>query len=163
MRRRSYNVTTLAAAFATLPSQSTAQQSEGNRVGHQVAVTNDGLSIVLRGGMARPRVSDNDDTLFQVTPCSKTVTSLAVLTLARDGHLSLDAPVNQYLRRWQVPGLRGNMAANAELLSHTVGTSIHGFVGYISFGICRIFLISWAGVRRRIPAPVGPGIGRFGN
>ncbi|APX10702.1 hypothetical protein BWR18_02590 [Tateyamaria omphalii] len=106
------------------------QHANETEVGYQIAAINDGLLTVQHGGMAQDGLAVDDDTLFQVASCSKTVTSLAVLTLVRDGHLALDAPVNQYLRRWQLPGLRGDTATVAELMSHTSGTSTHGFGGY---------------------------------
>ncbi|GAA6190077.1 hypothetical protein NBRC116596_31400 [Litorivita sp. NS0012-18] len=80
--------------------------------------------------MARAGIAVNDETLFQVASCSKTVTSLAVLTLVRDGRLALNGRVNQLMRRWQLPGLRGDTATVAALMSHTAGTSVHGFKGY---------------------------------
>lgn len=120
----------LAAAFALHPSQSSTKQAAQTEVGYQLAAINDGLLTVQHGGMAKTGVAVDDDTLFQVASCSKTVTSLAILTLVRDGQLALDAPVNRYLRRWQLPGLRGDTATVAELMSHTAGTSIHGFAGY---------------------------------
>lgn len=133
MNRRTFNALSMAAAFTPLPRLSLAQQATGPEVGYQIAAINDGLLTVQHGGMARDDVAVDDDTLFQVASCSKTVTSLAVLTLVRDGQLALDAPVNQYLRRWQLPGLRGDTATVAELMSHTAGTSIHGFGGYGPF------------------------------
>jgi CubicO group peptidase (beta-lactamase class C family) len=99
-------------------------------VGYQIAAINDGLLTVRHGGMARAGHAVDDETLFQVASCSKTVASLAVLTLVRDGRLALDAPVNRYLKSWQLPGLRGDTATVAALMSHTAGTSVHGFGGY---------------------------------
>lgn len=130
MDRRTFNALSLAAALAPLPRPSLAQQAVGPDAGYQFAAINDGLLTMQHGGMARDGVAVDDNTLFQVASCSKTVTSLAVLTLVRDGRLALDASVNQYLRRWQLPGLRGDTATVAELMSHTAGTSIHGFGGY---------------------------------
>lgn len=130
MDRRTFNALSLAAAFAPIPNLSLAQQVAAPDAGYQIAAINGGLLTLQHGGMARDGVAVDDDTLFQVASCSKTVTSLAVLTLARDGHLALDAPVNHYLRRWQLPGLRGDIATVVELMSHTAGTTIHGFGGY---------------------------------
>jgi len=44
------------------------------------------------------------DTVFQVGSVSKHLTALAVLRLAREGRLDLDADVNRYLVSWRVPG-----------------------------------------------------------
>ncbi len=130
MNRRTFNAMSLAAIFAPLSRLSLAQHAAETKVGYQIAEFNDGHLAVQHGGMARVNLAVDKNTLFQAASCSKTVTSLAVLTLVRDGHLALDAPVNQYLRRWQLPGLRGDTATVAELMSHTAGTSIHGFAGY---------------------------------
>ncbi|WP_306117006.1 MULTISPECIES: serine hydrolase [unclassified Roseovarius] len=130
MNRRTFSTLSLAAAFVPLARLPMAQPAASDRVGFQFAAINNGLLTVRHGGMARVGVAVDDDTRFQVASCSKTVTSLAVLTLVRDGHLALDAAANQYLRRWRLPGLRGDTVTIAELMSHTAGTSIHGFAGY---------------------------------
>lgn len=130
MNRRRFSALGLAAAIASIQRQSLAQSAVPDAAGYQIATINDGLLTGRHGGMARAGIAVDDGTLFQVASCSKTVTSLAVLTLVRDGHLALDAPVNQYMRRWQLPGLRGDKATAAELMSHTAGTSVHGFGGY---------------------------------
>ncbi|WP_425037314.1 serine hydrolase domain-containing protein [Primorskyibacter sp. S187A] len=130
MNRRTFNAMSLALASAPLARLPLAQHNATGAVGYQIAAINDGLLTVQHGGMARADLAVDDSTLFQVASCSKTVTSLAILTLVREDHLQLDAPVNQYLRRWQLPGLRGDTATIAELMSHTAGTSVHGFGGY---------------------------------
>lgn len=130
MNRRTFNMMSLAAANALRPCLPLAQQPARDVVGYQIAAINDGLLVTQHEGMARADLKVDDDTLFQVASCSKTVTSLAVLTLVRDGRLALDAQVNRYLLHWQLPGPRGDKATVAELMSHTAGTSIHGFGGY---------------------------------
>ncbi|MCY4334689.1 MAG: serine hydrolase [Litoreibacter sp.] len=130
MNRRTFSTLGLAATFAPLPSQPHAQPVSHEKVGYQIAAINDGLLTSQFGGRATANRAVDHDTLFQVASCSKTVTSLAVMTLVRDGRLELDAPVNPYLTRWQLPGRRGDKATIAELMSHTAGTSVHGFEGY---------------------------------
>lgn len=130
MNRRTFSALGLVAAISALPRRPMAQQTKPNEAGYQIAAINDGLLTARHGGTAQAGISVTDDTLFQVASCSKTVTSLAVLTLVRDGHVALDAPVNQYLTRWQLAGLRGDTATVAELMSHTSGTSVPGFHGY---------------------------------
>lgn len=98
--------------------------------GYQVAEINGGRLATGHGGMAKPGIPVDDDTLFQLASCSKTVTALAILTLVRDGKIDLDQPANRYLRRWQLSGPRTATATIAELMSHTAGTTIHGFSGY---------------------------------
>ena len=74
------------------------------------------------------------DTLFQVASLSKWVTAWGVLTLVDDGLLDLDAPVNGYLSRWQLPaaaGLDAEQVTVRRLLSHTGGlTDGLGYAGF---------------------------------
>ncbi|WP_299958557.1 serine hydrolase domain-containing protein [uncultured Roseobacter sp.] len=130
MNRRTFTATSLAAVLAPLPRPSFAQQTTTDLPGYQVAEINGGRLTAGHGGMATPHAVVDDDTLFQVASCSKTVTALAVLTLVRDGRIELDQAANRYLRQWQLPGPRGATATIAELLSHTAGTTVHGFEGY---------------------------------
>jgi CubicO group peptidase (beta-lactamase class C family) len=73
------------------------------------------------------------ETLFQAGSISKPVAALAALHLVQMGKLSLDADVNTELTTWKLPS---NPAANGkqvtlrELLTHTGGTTVHGFPGY---------------------------------
>lgn len=71
-------------------------------------------------------------TLFQAASVSKPVTALAVMRLVQEGRLDLDADVNVYLRSWRVPANGGwePVVTLRHLLSHTAGTSVHGFPGY---------------------------------
>ncbi len=74
------------------------------------------------------------DTLFQVASLSKWVTAWGVLALVEDGRLDLDAPVNGYLSRWQLPAAEGLDAEEVTvrlLLSHTAGlTDGLGYGGF---------------------------------
>jgi len=130
MNRRDFTATSLASLLAPLPSISLAQSPKLDWSGFQAAEINDGRLTTRFGGMATERDPVQDDTLFQVASCSKTVTALAVLTLVRDGRIDLDQPANQYLSRWQLSGPRGTEATVAELMSHTAGTTVQGFGGY---------------------------------
>jgi CubicO group peptidase (beta-lactamase class C family) len=73
----------------------------------------------------------NAKTLFQAASISKPVSALAALRLVAQGKLNLDSEVNSALTSWSVPAhafskpntLRG-------LLTHTAGTTVHGFPGY---------------------------------
>lgn len=72
-------------------------------------------------------------TLFQAASISKSVSSVGVIRLAQEGVISLDVAVNDYLTSWQVPG--NELQATEQvtfrrLLSHTAGTTVHGFRGY---------------------------------
>ncbi|HEX7288018.1 MAG TPA: serine hydrolase [Candidatus Angelobacter sp.] len=75
------------------------------------------------------------ETLFQAASISKPVTALAVLHLVQSGKLNLDADVNQYLKTWKVPENEFTAKTKVtlrELLTHTAGTTVHGFPGYAS-------------------------------
>ena len=71
-------------------------------------------------------------TLFQAGSISKPVTALAVLRLVEEGTLSLDEDVNRYLKKWKVPpnGSWQPRVTLRQLLSHSAGTTVHGFPGY---------------------------------
>jgi CubicO group peptidase (beta-lactamase class C family) len=74
------------------------------------------------------------DTLFQVASLSKWVTAWGVLALVDEGLIDLDAPVNGYLSRWQLPAAQGFAADEVtvrRLLSHTAGlTDGLGYGGF---------------------------------
>lgn len=130
MNRRTFNAMGLAAIFVQLPQRGLAQQAARHVTGFQFASINAGLLTASHEGMARHDVMVDNETLFQVASCSKTATALAIMTLVRDGRIDIGMPVNRYLTRWQLPGPRGATATISELMSHTAGTTIHGFGGY---------------------------------
>jgi len=70
------------------------------------------------------------DTLFQAGSISKPVTALAALRLVQQNRLTLDGDVNEQLKGWQISTPRGEHVTLRELLSHTAGTTVHGFPGY---------------------------------
>jgi len=73
------------------------------------------------------------DTLFQAASISKQVAAFAALQLVDSGHLPLDQPINNFLKRWRLPENELTQQAPvtlAHLLSHTAGTTVHGFRGY---------------------------------
>jgi len=72
-------------------------------------------------------------TLFQAASISKPVFAMGVMDLVERGKLSLDAPVNSLLRSWQLPENELTTATPVTmrmLLSHSAGTTVHGFPGY---------------------------------
>jgi CubicO group peptidase (beta-lactamase class C family) len=72
-------------------------------------------------------------TLFQACSLTKTINALAVLRLAQAGRLGLDDAVNAHLLSWKLPdnALTHAMPVSVRmLLSHTGGTTVHGFRGY---------------------------------
>ena len=75
------------------------------------------------------------DTLFQAGSISKPVASLATLHLVQQGKLALDTDINTYLTSWKFPAdklAEGKPITLRELLTHTAGTTVHGFPGYAS-------------------------------
>ena len=85
---------------------------------------------VQRAGSPEPVTAD---TRFQAASISKPVAAMAALRLVQDRRLSLDADVNTVLKRWRLPA--GPFTADRpltlrDLLSHTGGTTVHGFPGY---------------------------------
>ena len=104
--------------------------------GVSVAVIRDGEIEWARGyGMAdvesgRPVTPE---TLFQAASISKPVAALAALRLVQDGRIGLDDDVNTALTSWQVPAnefTEGAPVTLRRLLSHSAGTTVHGFPGY---------------------------------
>ncbi|HWU89297.1 MAG TPA: serine hydrolase domain-containing protein, partial [Kofleriaceae bacterium] len=74
-----------------------------------------------------------EDTVFLAGSISKSVNALAALKAVADGTLALDAPINDALTSWKLPDNELTRAAPVtlrRLLSHTAGTTVHGFPGY---------------------------------
>ncbi len=73
------------------------------------------------------------ETLFQAASISKPVTALAALHHAEARKWSLDADINDSLRSWKLPEneyTRQEKVTLRRLLSHSAGTTVHGFPGY---------------------------------
>jgi CubicO group peptidase (beta-lactamase class C family) len=74
-----------------------------------------------------------EQTLFQAASLSKSVSAMGVMTLVQEGAISLDRNVNDYLTSWEVPDnayQATEKVTTRRLLSHTAGTTVHGFRGY---------------------------------
>ena len=71
-------------------------------------------------------------TRFQAASISKPVAAAAVLALVSQGRLSLDTDVNQYLTSWKLPPNEHTVSPVTlrRLLTHSAGTTVHGFRGY---------------------------------
>jgi len=103
--------------------------------GASIAVI-DGFEVAWARGFGVRHIDGADEvtahTPFQVASISKPIFALAVMRLVERGVLDLDVDVNQYLTSWQVPA-NGDWRPRItlrQLLSHTAGTTVHGFPGY---------------------------------
>ena len=105
--------------------------------GLSLAVIKDGKVVWAEGfGIADKKQNRKvtTETLFQAGSISKPVAALAVLKLAQDGKVDLDADVNQYLTSWKVPTnefTKANPVTLRQLMTHTSGLTQHGFPGYV--------------------------------
>ncbi|MBA3258860.1 MAG: serine hydrolase [Gemmatimonadales bacterium] len=104
--------------------------------GASIAVINGSRLEWARGFGVREagsRDSVTDRTLFQAGSISKPIFAMGVMRLAQDGRLDLDRDVNAYLRSWKVPPSQGwqPFVTLPQLLSHSAGTTVHGFPGYL--------------------------------
>jgi CubicO group peptidase (beta-lactamase class C family) len=74
-----------------------------------------------------------EKTLFQAASISKPVAAMATLKAVQDGRFGLDDPINGLLTSWALPENEHYAARPVTpkmLLSHTGGTTVHGFAGY---------------------------------
>ncbi|WP_371924218.1 serine hydrolase [Flavobacterium sp. HSC-32F16] len=81
-------------------------------------------------GEKRPATTE---TLFQAASISKSINSLGILKLVKEGKLTLNEDINNYLKTWKFPYdsiSKGKKITIANLLSHTAGLSTGGFGGY---------------------------------
>jgi len=108
--------------------------ARGNVPGAAVAVLRGGeLVAVETFGEAAANRPDavTPDALFQVGSMSKHVTAFAVLRLADEGALDLDADVNEYLSGWRMPDDPGEPPVTLRhLLGHLSGLSLPQSKGF---------------------------------
>ena len=85
-----------------------------------------GYGVVTPGG-----APVTPSTLFQAASISKPVTAMAALKMVESGQLALDRDINGYTSLWKLPKDMDNSPVTLrQLLSHTAGTTVHGFAGY---------------------------------
>tara|TARA_R110000868_G_scaffold408182_1_gene690679 strand:+ start:68 stop:1513 length:1446 start_codon:yes stop_codon:yes gene_type:complete len=100
-----------------------------------IAVVNNGKIEWARGFGKSDLESDTPtdiETMFQAASVSKPIFALAVMKLKEKGIVDLDKNVNEYLTSWQIPK-NGDWQPNItmrQLLSHSAGLTVHGFIGY---------------------------------
>jgi CubicO group peptidase (beta-lactamase class C family) len=95
---------------------------------HGVIEWAQGFGVASVGG-----ASVTAETLFQAGSISKPVAAMGTLRLVQEGKLSLDTDVNKTLTSWKLPDAAvagGKPVTLRELLTHTGGTTVHGFPGY---------------------------------
>lgn len=74
------------------------------------------------------------ETVFQAASISKSLNGVGVLKLAQEGKVDLNVDINTYLTSWKFPYddvSKGKKITLTNLLSHTAGLSVHGFMGYL--------------------------------
>lgn len=103
--------------------------------GLSVAVIDNHRIVWARGYGVRSEGGGPVDTatLFQAASMSKPVAAAVALTLADAGRIGLDKPVNDSLKRWQLPSspvAPASAVTLRHLLSHSGGLTVHGFAGY---------------------------------
>jgi CubicO group peptidase (beta-lactamase class C family) len=107
--------------------------------GISIAAIDGGRVVWERGfGVRANRNADpvEADTLFQAGSISKLVFALGVMCLVDKGEIPLDDDVQQFLTSWRIPS-NGDWTPRItlrQLLSHSAGTTIHGFPGYPTSG-----------------------------
>jgi|CZKL01.1.fsa_nt_gi CubicO group peptidase (beta-lactamase class C family) len=111
------------------------RMKELNVPGVSIAVIHNGSIEWARGfgvrSLGGPPVTA--DTMFQAGSISKPLAAMAALRLVQQNKLSLDADINTYLTSWKLPTdpvTAGKPITLRELLTHTAGTTVHGFPGY---------------------------------
>jgi CubicO group peptidase (beta-lactamase class C family) len=103
--------------------------------GLAIAVVRDGELAFADGyGLANVKTSQpvTSDTLFNAGSISKVVSAWGVMRLVDRGVLSLDAPVETYLSRWNLPEADFDKKAvtTRRIMSHTAGFTMHSIPGF---------------------------------
>lgn len=135
-------ILTLASVDATLKAQLTL---EDERFIVEYMAINDipgiSITIVKNGEITYSNgfgVGDYDskdsitiNTLFQAASISKSLTAVLYLRNYQKGVLSLDNSINNYLKSWKLKPYKKTVTPTVrQLLSHTGGTNVSGFLGY---------------------------------
>ncbi|MCJ8318112.1 MAG: beta-lactamase family protein [Colwellia sp.] len=75
------------------------------------------------------------NTVFQSASISKPVFASILMKYRQDNDLNLDVNINSLLKSWQLPSHQWKNKSEVtlrRLLSHSAGTTVHGFAGYAS-------------------------------
>ena len=119
------------------PSWSIAERMKFYKVpGLSIAVIKD-FKIDWARGYGLKDVSTNEpvttETLFQAGSISKSVNAMVAMKKVEQGKISLDENINDKLTSWKLPDNEFTTKKKVtlrNLLSHTAGTTVHGFPGY---------------------------------
>jgi CubicO group peptidase (beta-lactamase class C family) len=127
------------------PRRKTAASSLARRManyatpGASIAVI-DGGEVAWERGFGTREVGRSEpveaDTLFQAGSISKLAFALGAMRLVEMGAITLDDDIQQFLTSWRIPA-NGDWTPRItlrQLLSHSAGTTIHGFPGYPASG-----------------------------
>ena len=123
--------------------------------GAALALIEDGRVATLRCFGLADRDSGtpiSDSTLFRLASVSKPFAAWAVMILVERGQVELDAPIDRYLTRWQLPpsAFARNGVTVRRLLAHTAGISTPG-IGRAPHGSTSTPLLD--GLEGRQPPP----------
>lgn len=68
----------------------------------------------------------DENTMFNIGSISKVATDWAVMQLVQEGKVDLNKPINNYLKRWQVPKSKfdSQLVTLRNIMSHTSGLSV---------------------------------------
>ena len=128
---------TEAAAADPVETAVTAAATYGGAVSIQYALWQDG-QITDTGAQGVYSKTENraltEDILYGVGSVSKIYTTVAVMQLAEDGKVDLDAPVTRYLPDFQMADSRYRDITVRMLLNHSSGIMGTGLAGAILFG-----------------------------
>jgi CubicO group peptidase (beta-lactamase class C family) len=75
------------------------------------------------------------NTLFQAASISKPVTAYGALRLVEQEKIDLNTDINTYLKSWKLPDsefTKEKKVTLKNLLNHSAGITVHGFLGYSS-------------------------------
>lgn len=104
--------------------------------GVSIAVINDGKIAWTKtyGVMDKESKSPvTKNTLFQAASISKPVTAYGALRLVEQNKVGLNEDINTYLKSWKLPDndfTKEKKVTLKNLLNHSGGTTVHGFLGY---------------------------------
>ena len=135
---------------ATIDSIARGVVSAGLVAGLSVAVVQDGEMVYARGHGSADLAEERDathETVFVAASVSKSITSLAVLTMVRDGRVDLEDSLADLLPSFPNPEQARGITVRS-MLNHTSG--LHDLLGAVSdqwqesgTGVDRDFVLNW--------------------